>query len=308
MVNISYNQFCIKVYDEVKKLCGEEVNVQLQNVQKLNGVILQGITISNPNGNIMPTLYLDKFYKEYEDGTAIEEIVSLFLEEYEKARVRDSFDIQFFCEYEKVKSHLGFKLMHYEMNKELLEQVAHKRFLDLAIVGFCDIRDKQIGHGAITIRNEHLEMWKISKEELFREALENMPRLYPADFMNMKTLLKEVYYDPIDLLSVSIPMYVLTNSERLNGAASLLYEGKMEELAAILGGDYYVLPSSIHEVIIMPKDTKRTEETYLSRMVDEINHEQLGREEILSNHAYVYCSKTKQLQELPVVPYRKMNS
>ena len=103
--------------------------------------------------------------------------------------MRDSLDIKIFCEYEKEKTKIGFKLMHYEMNKELLEQVAHKKFLDLAIVCFCDIRDKRIGHGAITIRNEHLEMWKVSKEELFREAMVNMPRLYPADFMNITTLL-----------------------------------------------------------------------------------------------------------------------
>lgn len=301
----SYDKFCINVQNAIQKHCDKEVCVQLQTVRKLNGVILKGITITNKNGNIMPTLYLDKFYREYEDGTPFEEIIRLFLEEYERAGIKDDFDIQFFCEYEKVKPHLAFRLMHYEMNKELLENVPYKRFLDLAVVCFCDIRDRQIGHGSITIRDEHLEMWQISKEELFMHAMENMPRIYPADFMNMATVLREIYNDPAGLLSISFPMYVLTNTERLNGAASLLYKGKMEEIASVLGSDYYILPSSIHEVIIMPKNKRGTDEKYLSQMVDEINHEQLAREEILSNHAYLYHADTKELTALPLVPYQK---
>lgn len=301
----SYDKFCVNVQNAIKKHCEKDVSVQLHTVRKLNGVILKGITITTKNGNIMPTLYLDKYYREYEDGTPFDEIVHLFLEEYERAGIKDDFDIQFFCEYEKVKKRLAFRLMHYEMNKELLEPLPHKRFLDLAVVCFCDIRDRQIGHGSITIRTEHLEMWQISKEQLFKDAMQNMPLLYPADFMNMAAVLREIYNDPASLLSISFPMYVLTNTERLNGASSLLYEGKMDEIAQVLGGDYYVLPSSIHEVIIMPKNRKGTDENYLSQMVDEINHEQLAREEILSNHAYLYHADTKELNALPLVPYQK---
>ena len=302
---ISYDQFCVNIQNAIKKHCDKEVSVQLHTVRKLNGVILKGITITTKNGNIMPTLYLDKYYREYEEGTSFDEIVRLFLEEYESAGIKDNFDIQFFSEYEKVKPHLGFKLMHYEMNQELLMPIPYKRFLDLAVVCFCDIRDGRIGHGSITIRNEHLEMWQISKEELFGDAMVNMTRMYPADFMNMAAVLRELYNDPAGLLSISFPMYILTNTERLNGAASLLYKGKMEEIAKLLGGDYYVLPSSIHEVIIIPKKEKGTDENYLSQMVDEINHEQLAREEILSNHAYLYHADSKELKALPLVPYQK---
>ncbi len=304
----SYDVFCVNVQNAVKRHCDKEVNVQLHTVRKLNGVILKGISITTKSGNIMPTLYLDKFYREYEDGTPFDEVVRLFLDEYERAGVKENFDIQFFNEYEKVKPHLGFKLMHYEMNKELLSEISYKMFLDLAMVCFCDIRDKQIGHGSITIKREHIEMWEITEEELFRDAMENMVHLYPADFMNMAEVLKELYKDPAGLLSIPLPMYVLTNTERLNGAASLFYQGKMEEIAKIMGGDYYVLPSSIHEVIIIPKKEKRTDESYLSQMVDEINHEQLDREEILSNHAYLYHADTKELCALPLVPYKKNRS
>lgn len=304
MTNTSYENFCINIQNAIKKICEEGSDVHLQTVRKLNGVILKGITISKTTGNIMPTLYLEKFYREYEDGTPFDEVVRQFMEEYERAGVKEDFDIQFFTNYEKVKPHLAFKLLHYEMNRELLSKVPHRPYLDLAIVCYCDIHDPRIGHGSILIKCEHLELWKITEETLLKDAMENTPRLYPADFMNMAAVLKDLYEDPASLLSITFPMYVLTNKERLNGAASLLYKGQMEQIASVLEQDYYVLPSSIHEVIIIPQN-KGTDEEYLSQMVDEINHEQLAQEEILSNHAYLYQRDTGELTALPLVPYKK---
>lgn len=300
----SYERFCMNMHNALKKRCEEGCEINLQTVQKVNGVILRGITIVGKKGNIMPALYLDKFYQEYEEGSTFEEVVDLFLREYESAAVEEDFDIQFFTEYEKVKPRLGFKLLHYEMNKDLLFQIPHKRYLDLAIVCYCDIKDKRIGHGSILIRNEHMEVWEIGAEQLVSDAMENMPRLYPADFINMAAVLRELYKDPASLLNFTLPMFVLTNKERLNGAASLLYEGQMEKIGRFLKEDYYILPSSIHEVIILPK-SKGTDENYLSRLVDEINHEQLAREEILSNHAYLYHCDTKEVTALPLIPYKK---
>lgn len=300
----SYEKFCINMQNALKKKIREGSTVHLQTVRKVNGVILRGITITSESGNIMPTIYLDKFFRMYEDGSSFEEIVILFLKEYEKAGVEGDFDIQFFSEYQKVRPRLGFKLLHYEMNRELLEQIPHRKYLDLAIVCYCDIKDKRIGHGSILIRKEHMEMWEVDDEQLIQDAIKNMPHLYPVDFMNMSVVLKELYRDPANLLDVELPMFVLTNTERINGAASLLYEGQLEKIAKILDQDYYVLPSSIHEVIIVPK-SKGTDEDDLSRMVDEINHEQLAREEILSNHAYRYNCQSKELIALPLVPYQK---
>lgn len=300
----SYEEFCINMHNALKKNSKEGSTVHLQSVRKINGVILRGITITSKGGNIMPTVYLDKFYQMYEKGTDFEEIVKSFLEEYQKAGVEGDFDIQFFSEYEKVKPRLGFKLLHYEMNRELLKQVPYKKYLDLAIVCYCDIQDKRIGHGSILIRNEHMDMWKIDDEQLIQDAIENMPVIYPVDFMNMSVVLKGLYRDPVNLLDVELPMFVLTNTERINGAASLLYKGQLEKIGNFFEQDFYVLPSSIHEVIIVPK-SKSAEEEELSRMVDEINHEQLAREEILSNHAYRYYCEKKELVALPLIPYRK---
>ena len=303
-ITTSYERFCINMHNELKKKSKEGSSVHLQTVRKINGVVLRGITITCKGGNIMPTVYLDKFYRMYEEGATFEDVVTCFLREYERAGIEGDFDIQFFSQYEKVKPCLGFKLLNYEMNRELLEQVPYKKYLDLAMVCFCDVKDKRIGHGSILIKREHMDIWEVTEEQLMGDAMRNMPLLYPADFMNMSVVLRELFRDPAGLLDVELPMFVLTNKERINGAASLLYEGQLEQMANWIGEDFYVLPSSIHEVIIVPK-SKGMDEEYLSRLVNEINQEQLAREEILANHAYCYDYKKKEMIPLPLIPNQK---
>ncbi|MBE5938751.1 MAG: hypothetical protein E7265_12120 [Lachnospiraceae bacterium] len=301
MKDMSYEKFCERMKDIVQQYYGVEANVKLQTVQKVNGVVLHGITVMKEDRSIMPTLYLEYYYDIYNRGTALHDVVHQFVLEYDKACIYDDFDISFFEYYEKVKPHLGYKLINYEMNRELLKEIPHKCYLDLAIVCYCNIVDDRIGKGTILIRNEHLDIWKVEKDIIIRDSLKNMPSLFPADVINMADLLKELYDDPAQLICGKLPMYVLTTKARMYGAAAILYSGQLEAIAREVEDDFYLLPSSIHEIIILPKKYA-TDEEHLSQMVDEINHEQLDIEEVLSNHAYLYSSLTKEITSLPLIP------
>lgn len=304
MRNMSYDVFCTQMQEKLQKVYGEDAHVKLHCVQKVNGVLLRGITIMKDGRNIMPTLYLEHYYDKYEDGMPLHEIVRIFMQEYEKSCIYEDFDIDFFEKYELVKPHLGYKLINYEMNWQLLQEVPHKCYLDLAVVCYCDIVDDRIGKGSILIRNEHLKMWELEERQLLKDAMENMMLQMPADLLNMSTVLKELYHDSEELIVSKLPMYVLTNRGKVYGAGSLLYPEQLEWIAKEVDDDYYLLPSSIHEIIILPKKFA-SDEKHLSHMVDEINNEQLDREEILSNHAYLYTRLTKEITLLPQVPYRK---
>ncbi len=304
MRSMSYDAFCTQMQEKLQKVYGEDAHVKLHCVQKVNGVLLRGITIMKDGRNIMPTLYLEHYFEKYEDGMPFHEVLRTFMEEYEKSCIYEEFDIDFFQKYELVKPHLGFKLINYEMNWQLLQEVPHKCYLDLAVVGYCNIMDDRIGQGTILIRNEHLKMWEVEEVQFLKDAMENMMRHMPADFLNMSTVLKELYDDPAELLVSKLPMYVLTNRGKMYGAGCLLYPEQLELIAKEVEGDYYMLPSSIHEIIILPKKYA-SDEKHLSHMVDEINHEKLNREEILSNHAYLYTTLTKEVTLLPQVPYRR---
>ncbi len=304
MKDMSYKQFCERMKDILQQYYGVESNVKLHTVQKVNGVVLHGITVMKEGVSIVPTLYLESYYDELNRGMPLNDIVHRFILEYDKAAIHDDFDISFFEFYDKVKPHLGYKLINYEMNRELLQEVPHKRYLDLAIVCYCNIVDDRLGKGTILIRNEHLDIWKIEKDILIRDSLKNMPLIFPPEVINMADLLKELYDDPAQLICGKLPMYVLTTRARMYGAAAILYSGQLEAIAREVDDDFYLLPSSIHEIIILPKKYG-TDEEYLSQMVDEINHEQVDIEEILSNHAYLYSRLTKDITLLPLIPYKK---
>ena len=304
MKDMSYEKFCERMKDILQQYYGVESNVKLHTVQKVNGVVLHGITVMKEGVSIVPTLYLESYYDELNRGMPLNDIVHRFILEYDKAAIHDDFDISFFEFYDKVKPHLGYKLINYEMNRELLQEVPHKRYLDLAIVCYCNIVDDRLGKGTILIRNEHLDIWKIEKDILIRDSLKNMPLIFPSEVINMADLLKELYDDPAQLICGKMPMYVLTTRARMYGAAAILYSGQLEAIAREVDDDFYLLPSSIHEIIILPKKYG-TDEEYLSQLVDEINHEQLDIEEILSNHAYLYSSLTKEITSLPLIPYKK---
>ena len=304
MKDMSYEVFCNYMQEKLQQYYGVEANVKLQCVQKVNGVLLRGITVFKKNQNIMPTLYLENFYDDYENGKPIQAVIRKFIDEYDKACIYEDFDISFYEDYEKVKPHLGFKIINYEMNWQLLQFVPHKCYLDFASVCYCNIVDDRIGKGSILVRNEHLKMWEITEEVVLEDSMKNMQKMMSSELLNMSEVLKELYDDPAGLIISKLPMYVLTNKERVYGAGCLLYEGVLEQIAKEVQDDFYLLPSSIHEFIILPKKYA-SDENYLSQMVDEINHEKLDREEILSNHAYLYSSLTKEVTLLPLSPYKK---
>ena len=144
MKDMSYEKFCERMKDILQQYYGVESDVKLHTVQKVNGVILHGITVMKEGVSIVPTLYLESYYDELIRGMPLNDVVHRFILEYDKAAIHDDFDISFFEYYEKVKPHLGYKLINYEMNRSLLKDVPHKRYLDLAIVCYCNIVDDRI--------------------------------------------------------------------------------------------------------------------------------------------------------------------
>ena len=271
-------------------------DVRLQQVKKNNGVVLHGITIMSEGSNVAPTIYLEKWYEEYKEGEDIDDIVAEVIRLGSKEGNVESIDISFFKDYEEVKTKLAYKLINADMNEQLLKEVPHRKFLDLAIVCFCDVAFDGIGDASILIRNEHLKVWGIEAEVLIEDAMKNMQVLFEVEFINMVDVLKEVYQHPENMLDIQIPMWVLTNKRRLYGAGALLYDNQLEQIAEKMQGDFIVLPSSLHEVIITPIFDRDI--AYLAEMVQEINESQVLLEERLADSVYIYHRETKSLDKV----------
>ncbi|MEG0721301.1 MAG: DUF5688 family protein [Lachnospiraceae bacterium] len=208
-------------------------------------------------------------------------------------RFEHSWEGKYVRDFEKVKKQVVYKVINYKKNAELLNEIPYVGFLDLAVVFYVLLELNQHGTATMTIRNEHLKGWGVSREELLKVAQENTVRLLPAEFKTMKTVLEE-------MLTLNIAedtedyMYVLSNPMKNFGACCILYDGILEKIGNRLGGNYYILPSSVHEVIIIPENQSPGKKE-LRIMITEINETQVAEEEILSNVPYYYVREKKQL-------------
>lgn len=266
----------------VSRRLGDGCQVKLQEVLKNNGVLLQGLIILTEHKNLSPTIYLNSFWEHYISGTPMDQITSKILKVYEKDMPEGDVDMSFFRDFEKVRDKICYKLVNTAKNKALLEQIPHVDFLDLSICFYYVYEDRQLGTGAILIHNSHTEMWNCTVELLMKTARENTERMFPGKVYNMGELLAECTGCNVD-----VPMKVLSNEKRVNGAVSMIYRGVLAEIAEQLKENLYILPSSVHEVIIMPHSEVPDPE-YVQKMIREINANHVEPEEILSDSLYFY--------------------
>lgn len=295
---MEFTNFTTFVRDEVERRTGDCYRVRLNDVRKNNGVVLRGLTVMQDDSNISPTIYLNNYYEEYVNGRAtLVNVVNDVMDTYHRNKVNQSVDMRYFLNFESVKQRVVYKLVNTEKNKELLEDVPHIEFLDLSIVFQCMVAQEELGTASILIHNVHLKLWDVSVEKLYRAAKENTQRLQKYEIKSMTEVLCEImkaenpeefsYDDFAAEFSDSVPMYVLSNKSRVEGAACMLYPNLIRDFADAVGSSFYIIPSSIHELLLLPAEHDG-ESAEIKNMIREINDTQVSTEEILSYSLYFY--------------------
>ena len=292
---MSFEEFTEDVLKEIRVKADGAFQVKKHTVTKNNNVKLTGIAVVKEEADIGPCVYLDEFYREYEsDGMRFDEIVDevyqLIVKNEEEA---PDFDISGFKEWEVVRGNVYAKLINAEQNEELLEKIPHRNFMDLAVVYYAVARDHaQKDIGTILIYTGHMEMWGQEEENLYQTAMMNMRTDGEADLVSIENIIRCVIPNEDISLGLGghrrdISMYILTNSRKRFGAAEILDKKTLRMIADEVGDGFIVLPSSVHETIILPpKDEK--EYGMLKGMVREVNDTQVDIEERLSYHVYMY--------------------
>lgn len=217
-------------------------------------------------------------------------------------------------DFANIQERIVCKLVNFEQNLDLLEEIPYIKYLDLAIIFYVYLDKKGLENASIRIHNNHLTMWQVTLEEVYKAGIENTPKLLPFKKQSMIDIMKEmmlkdriVEFEPdVEAEEVAkmmeelagekddIPMTVLTNTEKWNGAVVLIYSDYLAEMASKEGKNLYILPSSIHECIVIYEEADMSVGK-LEEMVKEVNETQVEREEILSNHVYYFDLKTKEL-------------
>ena len=163
--------------------------------------------------------------------------------------------------FSKVKEKIIFQLISYDKKPK-----AAKRTCPISNIWiFAIIFEVYVGaelpeFGTITVTDAPLSRWGIDTETLIRASMQNTPRILPCSIINMAEFLAKKCPGYANQMRAvcdfdSLPMYILTNSRQTNGASAILYPGVLSSLAKKLGGNMLLIPSSIHEFLVMPLDS-----------------------------------------------------
>ena len=289
---MNFEEFTQNVKENIKHRIDSDKNVMLQTVQKNNGMTYEGLVIIDPLLNISPTIYLEPFYHNYLNGTPLPDIYDNILHVYEEFVPENDFDVTLFTDYEKAKERIIMKLINQERNQDLLKKIPYIPFLDLAIVFVCAACDFNREYATILIYNEHMLHWGIDVNTLYQVAQKNTPYLLPFHFEDLENYLTK--HTDWPSCNDHLPMYLLTNRLKIHGACVMIYEGMLEWIAKELNSSFVIIPSSVHETLIIPVSSKK-ELSSFTRMLIDVNTTQLSKEEILSDQAYYYSKTTHTL-------------
>lgn len=300
---MNFQDFITEVIDEITVRSGGKYEAKKYERIKNNSTKRTGIVVSKEGMDIIPCLYLDDFFREYRDeNTDIEKIMNKIYVVVTELMKDESSDIDLnrLKIWETVEPHIYPKLINADKNRDLLETVPNRLLCDMAVVYYIVIGDNGKGQiNTVLATKEHLVRWRKNETDLYAAAIRNMHDANDTCFNDMETLMNSLMPDGFmpeqkDNIPDLPKMYVLTNDRKVFGASKILDKDVLQMVADKLGDRFVILPSSLHEVLILPS-TDAHEYGYLGAMVQEVNDAAVGDEEQLSDHVYVYDINTDEL-------------
>ena len=264
-------------------------NIEVKTVAKNNGLILTGICVNRENSHIAPVVYLNELFERYQNGCPIGDVLEIIAKRCaESEESKKFFDVGMMSEFETAKSRIRPKLICKEWNEEFLKDKVYTELLDLAVIYQICLDESERGLATVTINKSFLKNWDVSIEEIHQAAVDNMMTQTPCEFKSMMEIMRDITGDPLPDDYLPDVMWVLTNSKKVNGAACLLDKQMLDIIESRIGS-FFILPSSVHEVIVLPDNGADT--ITLRNMVMDVNESQVSIDDRLSDHVYRYDSK-----------------
>lgn len=317
---MNYDFFKGEVEEQFLMFMSEEFHgyiVKVYPVEKVNRTLDAIVLVSNSDSkhSASPTLYINDMYDDYlkcEDLKAVLQEAACIMEKaYKKAnQVSTSID------FANAKENIVMCLINTEQNQVMLENLPHRKFHDLSIIYRWVVSTDKQSISSTIINNSVAETLRMNEEELYKVAVVNTQRLFPITIKNMNDTIRNILIDegiPVETIDLMISetaeenaMYVISNDSAINGAVSMLYEDHLHQLAEKLETNLYIMPSSIHEVIAVSSDMGDPND--LSKMVSEINMDQVSLDDRLSNNVYYYDRVSHKLSLATDTPNRRLEA
>ena len=299
MENMDYESFKKEFTEDIKEKLYEmgygDVDIKINNIKKVNRDY-EAMNVV-PEGGVMGVSFnLEEIFTKFEQSgdydSVLKNTTSFVANGIDTA---PKTDIDNLLNYEEMKNKLSIEVISAEANKELLLNIPHDRIEDLAAVYRFVLKSESTGKASILVSNEMMQKMGITHEQLKNDALYNAPIIRPAVIKGMNEVIKELmgkeaYEIANGTGNVEESVYVATVPDKDSGAGVLSYQNFMDQAAERVGGDFFILPSSIHEILIV-KDDGEMKAELLRNMVQQINRTELMPEDKLSDNVYHYDSK-----------------
>lgn len=290
-------QFIELVTKELEKFFPyDNYTVQSDIFIKNNNTKRLGIIIRRKDGIIAPTIYMENFYDDYlQKKMTLAEICSQINLIYNKFETQLQRYQSFSIEFSSCQSKITYRLISQEHNEDFLENIPYLSFLNLAITFHIVFECSTNGVESLCITKQLQQKWQITTEALFQLAKDNTPRHFPITIDTMEHAIceylgisSERQEDETDIPSI----YIFSNEYGINGATVMIYPDVIHRFAEEQNRNLYIIPSSIHEILVIPEYEKKSLSS-LSKIVKQTNDSHVSADEVLSNQAYYYDRKEK---------------
>lgn len=289
----------------------ENAEFQVMQMNKNNGVQMVGVQVRLQEENVCPVVYVEPFFNEIRLGEPVEKVMN------EIARcMEEAGNVPFLhsginpMDYDSVKEHLAVMLVNTQANKRMLQEMPHENIEDLSVICYVDFPvESNDGKATMKVKNEHLKMWNVDAKEMFHQARANTQPVNTPILQSMDEMMLSIFNEEghaTNLLNESVEfgfrshdmLYALTNVEKQYGASMITQPEVLNKLEQLFPEGFYVLPSSVHEVLIVP-DNGEMEPKMLGEMVREVNKNEVERQEVLSDRVYSYDKEKHQIRQEP---------
>lgn len=305
---VEHKVFAEGVAKDIRKYlspANADVECDVVEQKKNNGQMCVGISFTKPGQKISPVIYIEPFYEEVRCGEPVEGIMQEIAQTAEESM---GGSIPDFCshigEYDRVKDHLGVRLVNTKANRQELARLPHREMEDLSLIAVVryPMKDKA-GFGSIKVTENMWKEWGVSIDQMFEQAWKNEERPTLQEIENL--VMCEGNKNDLFALE-SLPRhpgemsYILTNDRLVDGAALIAFPGVTEKLDELFPEGFFVVPSSIHETMIVPKRSAgQITPEIMGQMVRDINRTYVDKKDILSDRIYEYDKESGTIRQVP---------
>lgn len=306
---MNFEEFVNEMKERIKDFLPEDyadASIEVAETKKLNAEY-PAMIIRKEEQEVAPSIDLGRLYHQLEI-CSMEEILERAAELAQKKP--EGLDLAVFQDYGAAKEQLFIRISDAEANKGVLADVPHTDVNGLAITYHvvASLEDGEMGSAMIT--NQIMETFGITKEQLHADAIANSPRILPPHIESMESMLSsmmgfgvakavpQVFAEQLEGIDINRDggMAVLTNSQKVNGAAVMFYPDVMKQIGDSQQVNIFILPSSTHEVILVP-DNGSLKLKDLEDMVKSINSAEVAPQDRLSDTVYHYDFKEHLLEK-----------